>query len=52
MLGDKALGQAGLNELKKAFSLFGSNKQQYPLYYESTYNFCSTLASFPRLIDS
>jgi endo-1,3(4)-beta-glucanase len=36
MLGDKALAQAGLAELKKAFSTFASNKQKYPLYYESS----------------
>ncbi|KAK0384210.1 hypothetical protein NLU13_8298 [Sarocladium strictum] len=46
MLGDKALGQAGLNELKKAFSLFGSNKQQYPLYYESAWGGLVSSASY------
>lgn len=35
MLGDKALAQTGLNQLKVAFALFATNKQQYPLVYES-----------------
>lgn len=34
MLGDKALAQAGLLKLQKAFARFGSNKQNYPLVYE------------------
>jgi endo-1,3(4)-beta-glucanase len=34
MLGDKALAQAGLLKLQKAFARFGSNKQSYPLVYE------------------
>ncbi|KAK0628826.1 glycoside hydrolase family 81 protein [Bombardia bombarda] len=34
ILGDKALAQTGLTQLKVAFSRFAENKQQYPLVYE------------------
>lgn len=35
LLGDQALAQAGLAQLKVAFSRFAQNAQQYPLVYES-----------------
>lgn len=35
MLGEAGLAQAGLTKLKTAFSVFVSNKQKYPLVYES-----------------
>lgn len=35
ILGDKAIAQAGLVKLKEAFAVFGQNKQEYPLVYES-----------------
>ncbi|KAK3692680.1 glycoside hydrolase family 81 protein [Podospora appendiculata] len=37
ILGDKALAQTGLNQLKVAFSRFSENQQQYPLVYESAW---------------
>ncbi|KAK7420269.1 endo-1,3-beta glucanase [Neonectria magnoliae] len=37
MLGEKALAQAGLTKLKAAFSTFVTNKQKYPLVYESAW---------------
>ncbi|KAK3349999.1 glycoside hydrolase family 81 protein, partial [Lasiosphaeria hispida] len=37
VLGDKPLAQAGLDQLKIAFSRFSENKQQYPLVYESAW---------------
>lgn len=37
MLGDKALAQAGLNKLKAAFAVFATNKQKFPLIYESAW---------------
>jgi endo-1,3(4)-beta-glucanase len=35
LLGDPGLAQAGLNQLKVAFSKFSQNAQKYPLVYES-----------------
>ena len=35
LLGDQGLAQAGLQQLKVAFSRFAQNTQQYPLVYES-----------------
>ncbi|KAM0332016.1 hypothetical protein ACHAQA_002282 [Verticillium albo-atrum] len=37
MLGDKALAQAGLAKLKTAFAVFATNKQKFPLVYESAW---------------
>ncbi|KAH6618035.1 glycoside hydrolase family 81 protein [Chaetomium sp. MPI-SDFR-AT-0129] len=37
MLDDQGLAQAGLDQLKKAFSRFAQNTQQYPLVYESAW---------------
>ncbi|KAJ5050542.1 uncharacterized protein L3040_002419 [Drepanopeziza brunnea f. sp. 'multigermtubi'] len=37
LLDDKALGQAGLDQLKRAYARFTSNKQQKPLFYDSSY---------------
>ncbi|KAL6917674.1 hypothetical protein ACHAP8_000421 [Fusarium lateritium] len=46
MLGDKALAQAGLEKLKTAFARFGSNKQNYPLVYESVWGGIVSTASY------
>ncbi|KAH8661142.1 glycosyl hydrolase family 81-domain-containing protein [Ilyonectria robusta] len=46
LLGDKALGQAGLAQLKKAFAKFGSNKQKYPLVYKTTWGGVVSSASY------
>ncbi|KAL1877327.1 hypothetical protein VTK73DRAFT_8780 [Phialemonium thermophilum] len=46
LLGDKALAQAGLTQLKQAFSLFASNKQQFPLVYESAWGGVVSSASY------
>lgn len=35
MVGDKALAQTGLGQLKAAFGTFAANKQKFPLTYES-----------------
>ncbi|KAK0371912.1 glycosyl hydrolase family 81 [Colletotrichum limetticola] len=37
ILGDPALAQSGLNRLKAAFATFATNKQKYPLVYESAW---------------
>jgi len=34
LLGDQALAQTGLQQLKLAFSRFSENKQKYPLVYD------------------
>ncbi|KAM5346604.1 hypothetical protein ACJ41O_009609 [Fusarium nematophilum] len=46
LLGDKNLGQAGLNKLKQAFAVFGSNKQTYPLVYETAWGGVVSSASY------
>ncbi|KAF5664879.1 glucan 1,3-beta-glucosidase [Fusarium heterosporum] len=46
MLGDQALGQAGLAKLKTAFARFGTNKQNYPLVYESIWGGVVSSASY------
>ncbi|KAF4964794.1 hypothetical protein FSARC_7306 [Fusarium sarcochroum] len=46
MLGDTALAQAGLVQLKNAFARFGSNKQSYPLVYESAWGGVVSSASY------
>lgn len=35
LLGDKALANTGLSQLKAAFSTFSANKQKFPLTHES-----------------
>lgn len=35
MLGDKALMQTGLGQLKAAFATFAANEQKFPLVHES-----------------
>ncbi len=37
LLGDQGLAQAGLQQLKVAFSRFAQNSQQFPLVYESKF---------------
>ena len=34
LLGDQALAQTGLQQLKLAFTRFSENKQKYPLVYD------------------
>lgn len=46
MIGDKALAQTGLTQLKTAFALFSQNKQQYPLVYESAWGGVVSTASY------
>lgn len=47
MVGDTALAQTGLAELKTAFALFTSNaQQQYPLVYESAWGGVVETASY------
>jgi endoglucanase Acf2 len=43
LLGDTALAQAGLNNLKQAFALFASNQQQFPLVHETAWEAWSPL---------
>ncbi|PNY23348.1 endo-1,3(4)-beta-glucanase 2 [Tolypocladium capitatum] len=40
MVGDEALAQTGLGQLKAAFGIFAANKQRYPLTYESKSRRC------------
>lgn len=35
LLGNKALAQTGLSQLKVAFAQFAQGNNQYPLFYES-----------------
>lgn len=42
----KALGQAGLKNLKEAFSTFVQNKQQFPLVYEKAWGGVVSTASY------
>lgn len=46
LVGDKALAQAGLAKLKEAFARFGTNKQKYPLVYESGWGGVVSTASY------
>ncbi|KAG9256533.1 endo-1,3(4)-beta-glucanase [Emericellopsis atlantica] len=46
LLGDAGLAQAGLNNLKAAFNRFASNRQQYPLVYESAWGGVVSSASY------
>lgn len=46
LLDEKALGQAGLAQLKDAFGRFVVNKQQYPLTYESAWGGVVSTASY------
>ncbi|KAM0542457.1 hypothetical protein ACHAPJ_012767 [Fusarium lateritium] len=46
MLGDTALAQAGLVQLKNAFARFGSNKQKYPLVYDTAWGGVVSSASY------
>ncbi|CAM1501907.1 Fc.00g038910.m01.CDS01 [Cosmosporella sp. VM-42] len=46
MLENKALAQAGLAKLKTAFATFASNKQKYPLVYESAWGGIVSSASY------
>ncbi|KAL9030538.1 MAG: hypothetical protein Q9196_001359 [Gyalolechia fulgens] len=46
LAGNTDLAQAGLNKLKAAFARFASNKQQYPLVYESAWGGVVSTASY------
>lgn len=46
MLGDRALAQTGLGQLKVAFARFADNQQQYPLVYESAWGGIVSSASY------
>lgn len=46
LIGQPALAQAGLAELKKAFALFAQNKQQFPLVYETAWGGVVSSASY------
>ncbi|KAK7736580.1 endo-1,3-beta glucanase [Cytospora paraplurivora] len=46
MLGDSALAAAGLEKLKAAFAVFASNKQIFPLTYESAWGGIVSSASY------
>ncbi|TVY48463.1 putative endo-1,3(4)-beta-glucanase [Lachnellula occidentalis] len=46
ILGDTATAQAGLKNLKDAFDRFASNKQQFPLVYDSAWGGLVSTASY------
>ncbi|KAI5464619.1 glycosyl hydrolase [Mariannaea sp. PMI_226] len=46
MLGEKGLAQAGLAKLKTSFATFVTNKQKYPLVYESAWGGVVSSASY------
>ncbi|KAJ4312405.1 endo-1,3-beta glucanase [Fusarium piperis] len=46
LLGDAALAQSGLNKLKTAFARFGTNKQNFPLVYETAWGGLVSSASY------
>jgi len=46
LLDEKALGQAGLKQLKAAFDRFVSNQQQNPLVYESAWGGVVSTAAY------
>ena len=45
LLGNKALAQAGLTNLKAAFALFTNNEQQFPLVHETAWGGVVSTAS-------
>lgn len=46
LLGNTALAQAGLTNLKAAFAVFASNQQQYPLVHETAWGGVVSTASY------
>ncbi|KAL6806564.1 glycoside hydrolase family 81 protein [Trichoderma sp. SZMC 28013] len=46
MIGDKALAQTGLGQLKAAFATFAANEQKFPLVYESSWGGIVSSASY------
>ena len=46
LLGDTALAQAGLTNLKQAFALFANNQQQFPLVYDTAWGGVVSSASY------
>ncbi|KAH8668109.1 glycoside hydrolase family 81 protein [Tricladium varicosporioides] len=46
LLSDQALAQEGLQKLKDAFALFTSNRQQFPLVYETAWKGVVSTASY------
>ncbi|PQE33898.1 glycosyl hydrolase family 81 protein [Rutstroemia sp. NJR-2017a WRK4] len=49
IVGDVALAQAGLDKLKQSFERFSSNKQQFPLVYETAWSGLVSSASYATL---
>ncbi|KAM3075487.1 endo-1,3-beta glucanase [Clarireedia jacksonii] len=49
IVGDVALAQAGLDKLKQSFERFSSNRQQFPLVYESAWSGLVSSASYTTL---
>jgi endo-1,3(4)-beta-glucanase len=48
-LGNSALAQAGLNNLKQSFALFANNNQKYPLVYETAWGGVVSTSSYVTL---
>jgi endo-1,3(4)-beta-glucanase len=46
LLGNTALAQAGLTNLKQSYALFASNQQQYPLVHETAWGGVVSTASY------
>jgi endo-1,3(4)-beta-glucanase len=46
MVGDVALAQAGLNNLKAAFATFVNNQQKFPLVHETAWSGIVSSASY------
>ncbi|KAI0477775.1 glycoside hydrolase family 81 protein [Xylariaceae sp. FL0804] len=46
LLKNPTMAQTGLNNLKTAFALFATNKQQYPLYHETAWGGLVSSASY------
>jgi endo-1,3(4)-beta-glucanase len=46
IVNDTATAQAGLNNLKGAFNLFATNKQQFPLVYDTAWGGVVSTASY------
>ncbi|KAK5995005.1 Glucan endo-1,3-beta-D-glucosidase [Cladobotryum mycophilum] len=46
MVGDQAMAQTGLGQLKAAFATFAANKQKYPLFHETAWGGIVSSASY------
>ncbi|PQE16905.1 glycoside hydrolase family 81 protein [Rutstroemia sp. NJR-2017a BBW] len=49
IVGDVALAQAGLDKLKQSFERFSTNRQQFPLVYETAWSGLVSSASYTTL---